>query len=59
MELFDAGTLIFLIVFGFLSAFIDAVVGGGGLEVEAKLFPVGSTFFELCRDVERHRARDE
>ena len=31
MELFDAGTLVFLIVFGFLSAFIDAVVGGGGL----------------------------
>ena len=31
MELLDAGTLAFLIFFGFISAFIDAVVGGGGL----------------------------
>lgn len=31
MELLDAGTLAFLIFFGFMSAFIDAVVGGGGL----------------------------
>lgn len=31
MELLDPGTLAFLVFFGFMAAFIDSVVGGGGL----------------------------
>jgi len=31
MEFLDAGTLAFLLFFGFMAAFIDSVVGGGGL----------------------------
>ena len=31
MELLDVNTLAFLVFFGFMAAFIDSVVGGGGL----------------------------
>ncbi|MCR5758368.1 MAG: TSUP family transporter [Selenomonas sp.] len=31
MEFLDAGTMVFLLFFGFMAAFIDSVVGGGGL----------------------------
>ena len=31
MELLDVSTLAFLVFFGFMAAFIDSVVGGGGL----------------------------
>ena len=31
MEFLDAGTLAFLLFFGFMASFIDSVVGGGGL----------------------------
>ena len=31
MELLDINTLGFLVFFGFMAAFIDSVVGGGGL----------------------------
>ena len=31
MEFLDAGTLAFLVFFGFMASFIDSVVGGGGL----------------------------
>lgn len=41
MEFIDIGTIAFLVVFGFLAAFIDAVVGGGGLITIPALFWTG------------------
>ncbi len=47
MEFFADGTILFLILMGFLAAFIDAVVGGGGLITIPSIMCTGIPLVEV------------